>query len=554
MIVQCPSCSSRYRVNASNIPSTGGKIRCPSCSHTFVVYPEQQQPAAAPLASSFEDKTSIAERPDLQQLLNNFQNSQAPVDDDAGATEIMSGDSLPNFNSMFNAPGGEDDGTVEMQNPLAFIKQWENQQNPGAGPPSTPPIPGKIPGQAPPKIPTQDNNLATEIVSPDMIFGNNLQPSIPEHGGDATQIASPDFGMQFGGTDPFGGATTEAPSPFSQQFTPNVNPQLAQAADPFAASQSPSDPFGLAGQAAPVAPAISGPDPNHQGPWKLKTNFGLTYEFVDTPSLLNWMSSRDDLDGYALAAGDGEFYPIDQFPQISQNNQRTNLNRPNMSTGPIQPVPAGGSMDMQQPAPMGGGFGQSPQHSGGGFGASAGGGFGAPPQPAQPRGAKINRDDNKLKSRDAGWNKVLWLLFFIFFIGVVLVGLQLGGVVDFKGMILGKEPAQPTPKVNTTPPKVTPKVVPKVETSKEDEIAEVLTMIKDARRFLKKNKAASAKGKLETARMLDPKNKEVYELLIKVYAATGEVDKAQTAKAKFKELGGTIAEPPKEDAPKEEKK
>lgn len=544
MIVQCPSCSSRYRVNASNIPSTGGKIRCPSCSHTFVVYPEQQQPAAAPPASTFEDKTSIAERPDLQQLLNNFQNGQAPADDDAGATEIMSGDSLPNFNSMFNAPGGEDDGTVEMQNPLAFIKQWENQQNPGAGPPATPPMPA------------QDNDLATEIVSPDMIFGNNA-PSIPDEGEDATQIASPDFAMQFGGADPFGGATTESPSPFAQQFTPNVNPQLAQAADPFAASQAPSDPFGVAGQPAPVAPAISGPDPNHQGPWKLKTNFGLTYEFVDTPSLLNWMSSRDDLDGYALAAGDGEFYPIDQFPQISQSGQRTSLNRPNMSTGPIQPAPAAGGMDMQQPPPMGG-FGQAPPQ--GGFGAPAAGGFGAPPQqPAQPRGAKINSDDNKLKSRDAGWNKVLWLLFFIFFVGVVLVGLQLGGIVDFKGMILGKEPAQPAPKVNTNAPVVTPKTTtPKAAAGKDDEKAEVNAMIKDARRFLKKNKAASAKGKLETARMLDPKNKEVYELLIEVYTATGETDKADKAKAKFKELGGTVADAPsdapKEDAPKEEKK
>lgn len=227
-----------------------------------------------------------------------------------------------------------------------------------------------------------------------------------------------------------------------------------------------------------------------------------------------------------------------------------------MSTGPIPQAPAAND---GFGAPVGGGFGGAPQQQHapqqGGFGAPAGGGFGAPPQqPSQPRGAKINNDGNKLKSRDAKWNKLLWVLFFIFFVGVVLVGLQLGGIVDFKSMILGKQPAQPVPKVA---PVVTPKTTTKTPpaTNGEDEKAEVNAMIKDARRFIKKNKAASAKSKLETAQLLDPKNQEIYELLIKVYKATGEEAKAEKAKKKLVELGGTPpAEEAAPDAPKEEPK
>src|SRR5690554_7969198 len=41
--------------------------------------------------------------------------------------------------------------------------------------------------------------------------------------------------------------------------------------------------------------------PAQEGPWKLQTSFGLSYEFSDNASLKSWLSNRADLDGYGLA-------------------------------------------------------------------------------------------------------------------------------------------------------------------------------------------------------------------------------------------------------------
>lgn len=40
MIVTCPSCNSRYKIDAAKIKGRGAKITCPNCSHKFVVYKE----------------------------------------------------------------------------------------------------------------------------------------------------------------------------------------------------------------------------------------------------------------------------------------------------------------------------------------------------------------------------------------------------------------------------------------------------------------------------------------------------------------------------------
>lgn len=45
MIVTCPNCSSRYKIDEARIKGRGAKITCPSCAHKFVVYREGEQPA-----------------------------------------------------------------------------------------------------------------------------------------------------------------------------------------------------------------------------------------------------------------------------------------------------------------------------------------------------------------------------------------------------------------------------------------------------------------------------------------------------------------------------
>jgi predicted Zn finger-like uncharacterized protein len=119
MIVQCPSCSKRYRVNDANIPPSGGKIRCPECSHAFVVYPEA--PANPAGYDAPGEKTSVAQAPNMQELLRGMQQggagAGAPQEEDVAKTEVMSGAELPDFGSLFGGDGP--DQTTEMQNPLA---------------------------------------------------------------------------------------------------------------------------------------------------------------------------------------------------------------------------------------------------------------------------------------------------------------------------------------------------------------------------------------------------------------------------------------------------
>ena len=42
MIIACPSCSTRFKIDAARIPSKGAKVRCAHCSHVWVQRPEQE--------------------------------------------------------------------------------------------------------------------------------------------------------------------------------------------------------------------------------------------------------------------------------------------------------------------------------------------------------------------------------------------------------------------------------------------------------------------------------------------------------------------------------
>lgn len=37
MIIECPSCNSRYRIREDKLPAQGGNIKCPNCAHVFFV-------------------------------------------------------------------------------------------------------------------------------------------------------------------------------------------------------------------------------------------------------------------------------------------------------------------------------------------------------------------------------------------------------------------------------------------------------------------------------------------------------------------------------------
>jgi predicted Zn finger-like uncharacterized protein len=52
MIVNCPNCNTRYKIDPAKIQGRGAKITCPSCKHTFVVRREGEAAAMGSAASS----------------------------------------------------------------------------------------------------------------------------------------------------------------------------------------------------------------------------------------------------------------------------------------------------------------------------------------------------------------------------------------------------------------------------------------------------------------------------------------------------------------------
>lgn len=58
MIVQCPECSSQYRVADEDVPESGGKIECSTCNNVFLVHPDGSSTPARAL-----EKRDTAEGP-----------------------------------------------------------------------------------------------------------------------------------------------------------------------------------------------------------------------------------------------------------------------------------------------------------------------------------------------------------------------------------------------------------------------------------------------------------------------------------------------------------
>lgn len=61
MIVTCPSCSARYKINESKIAGRGAKITCPRCAHRFVVYRDGEDKAAAERPATRKVPDNIAQ-------------------------------------------------------------------------------------------------------------------------------------------------------------------------------------------------------------------------------------------------------------------------------------------------------------------------------------------------------------------------------------------------------------------------------------------------------------------------------------------------------------
>ncbi|MBA2664577.1 MAG: zinc-ribbon domain-containing protein [Bradymonadaceae bacterium] len=555
MIVQCPSCASRYRVNDANIPPSGGKIRCPSCEHAFVVYPE-----SAPMEIEDEsDKTSVAAQPNLREILSHMQsrgNAQAPAaqeEEGVAMTEVMSGTDIPDFNSMFSRPSaaaqpeGGEDRTVEMANPLSLINDLFRANAPAA---------------------VIEDDMNTAELTPDVVRKSIEKAAAARAQSAAASSAAappPMPPMQPGGPPK---RPTMPPMPAMQPPAPVIleSPRAvtlpAEAnSRPFAPSSSaplpapammPSQSFGE----EPVLVAEPAPNPDHVGPWKLRTNFGLTYEFPDTKGLKSWLSNREELDGYALSGDGDNFFELDRFPQLRAS--ASSLRRSG-NFAAQQPASAG-NMTPNMPGNMPGGLAANPGiRSTGNFGAAA------PPSlsssspfstanglrndvPASlpvNAGPKIKAESYRPPSREAKWNVVLWPLFALLLIIAGGLFVQAVGLYDVQGALLGTPEPALVPEI-----KPITEIAPVLDGAEQAEAAaqrkarqreQVDRIVADASLDMESNRLQTAAEKLTTAKALDPSRIQIYEMLGEVYTKLGQTEQASQARETLANLRETGA-------------
>jgi predicted Zn finger-like uncharacterized protein len=63
MIIECPKCKKRYRVNDSDVPEGGGPVRCTSCSNIFTIYKEPLDVTLVPVEEEVTAEPKVEEEP-----------------------------------------------------------------------------------------------------------------------------------------------------------------------------------------------------------------------------------------------------------------------------------------------------------------------------------------------------------------------------------------------------------------------------------------------------------------------------------------------------------
>lgn len=366
MIVQCPQCSSKYRVKDEKIPEGGGRITCPSCEHRFVV--------------QRDDSGSDSGRGGLDRVADEMDGTDSePSVPEGDPTQIMTDDNAPSFLEERDEEDVEDDGTVEMRNPFHELHGDEESdaadaEQEGDDDPTAVMDRDKIGDQ-----------LEEELGSDDLLGGGGSDTAGP------TKETSTD-GLGISTDEPSSGPPqdrgVESPGDTGDGAVPGAGSGSSRgAAGPEASSQS--------GTRQPGRGAGGAPE-DHDGPWKLQGEHGLTYEFPDTTALRDWLADREELDELELSPDGSTFYPLSEFPQVADlagGSGRSAAHQPASGGGSAASSAESGS---QPPVPSGNqpdGRGSSSQP---GPGAEAPGGGGPP---ASPPGSESGGPPSGARSR-----------------------------------------------------------------------------------------------------------------------------------------------------------
>jgi predicted Zn finger-like uncharacterized protein len=133
MVISCPECSTRFRVDEGKIPAQGARIRCARCKHIFTVTPPAPEPEN-PIEEFIPSEEPQETEPDESALADEptqvdepvFSEKKSSTDDDFGFDDIDSSDIGSGANDELDPSAFDDDATVSDDDDFTFGGDYGN--------------------------------------------------------------------------------------------------------------------------------------------------------------------------------------------------------------------------------------------------------------------------------------------------------------------------------------------------------------------------------------------------------------------------------------------
>ncbi len=127
MVISCPECSTRFRVDEGKIPAQGARIRCARCKHIFTVTPPAPEPETLieELIPPEAENSVLADEPTQvdEPILSE---KTSPTDDDFGFDDIDSSDIGSGAKDELDPSAFDDDATVGDDDDFTFGGDYGN--------------------------------------------------------------------------------------------------------------------------------------------------------------------------------------------------------------------------------------------------------------------------------------------------------------------------------------------------------------------------------------------------------------------------------------------
>lgn len=315
MIVQCPACSARYRINSANLPEGGGHIKCPKCSHVFMVKvkPEDQAQAATPEARPAEQprvaRTLALSGINFGAALAAAQSAETPPEDEGSSFEDNPG--------LADILRSQSEGDALDQ----LFKSGGGLETSGGADDWSASLPPEF------SVAASSDDSSEDPISM-LLQDSGARPSVHSSDSPAVSIASTSGAYGIAGD-------TDTMSEIERLLAETAGEETA---DTDKAQET-------------AAAASTGEEK-----WRVKNAIGLHFDFPNLESMRNWLSNRDSHDGYLLTKDQGQTWgEVSEFKELQDVKPRVS-GRPtreiNLGEAGLQP-PAGAPAGAAQRKPAG---------------------------------------------------------------------------------------------------------------------------------------------------------------------------------------------------------